>query len=67
MDEFLWMAEIHFTPPEKHWMDDSLVDTKQTMVPRGFKGVQDFVRPQYGLDLDFFLLLLLFEGAICWV
>ena len=42
-----WMDEIHFAPPKKPWTDDSLVNTKQTRVPRGFKVVQDFVHPQY--------------------
>ena len=34
-------------PPKNPWIYDSLVNTTQTMVPRGFKVVQDFVHPRY--------------------
>ena len=45
----LWMDEIllHLRNPA---MIDPLVNTEQNMVSHGFKAVQDFVHPQYGIS-----------------
>ena len=38
-------------PPKKPWIDDSLVNTEQTMGPRGFKVVRNGVRPSTAVPL----------------